>query len=87
MTAPAETDADTLFAYVERFFRRSAWTEWPTVRRAARTLKWPQARVADAIAGDAMARMFMTSVFNRELGNQFVEAYDFTGDGKRRKRP
>lgn len=87
MPTKPETDADTLFLYVERFFRRSAWTEWPTVRRAARTLKWTQERVVDAVDLDALRRMGLIGRFDHDLGDQRVETYDLTGDGKRRPRP
>lgn len=72
------TDHDRLFLYVECFFRRHEKTEWPTVRRAAKSLGWTHVRVQDAVEGDPDARLF-TSSYNtappQPLGDHFVESY------------
>jgi hypothetical protein len=71
-------DHDRLHAYVERFFAKKKKTEWPTVKRAARSLGWTQERVEGAVEGDPKTRLFLTSYFTRPeplLGEHFVESY------------
>jgi hypothetical protein len=68
------TDHDRLVAYAERFFQRHAKTEFPTVRAAARALRWNQQRIEDAVDGDPDGRLMLTgfNLTNRR-GDLFVE--------------
>jgi hypothetical protein len=71
-------DHDRIFGYVERAFARSGRTKWPTVRAAARSLGWTQARVEDAVEGDPGGRVFLSSYFVSPaptLGDHFVESF------------
>jgi hypothetical protein len=69
-------DHARLRAYAERFFQRSGRTKFPTVRRAAKSLGWTQARVEKAAEGDPDGALMMTQ-FNtgkqEPLAERFVE--------------
>jgi hypothetical protein len=72
-------DSERLSRYVEGVFARSEQTEWPTVRRAARALGWPQKRVEDAVEGDPDGELFLSSYFARDeppLAEHFIERYN-----------
>lgn len=73
----ATNDHDRLAEYVEHFFARHEKTEWPTVRRAARSLGWTQTRTVEAVDGDPSTRLFTSSFFFDEpsVGEHFIEAY------------
>jgi len=71
----ADTDHDRLYRYAEAFFQRSDRTEFPTVRTAARSLRWTHARVIAAVEGDPDSRMFTSSygLGSTPEGDLFVE--------------
>jgi hypothetical protein len=70
-------DHERLYAFVERFFARAERTEFPTVRRCARSLGWPLARVEDAVEGDPDGQLFFTyyHVETWPRGDRFVESH------------
>ncbi len=71
-------DAERLYAYVESYFARHQQTEWPTVRRIAKSLGWTQMRVQEAIDGDPDGRCFTSSYFvapDPPFGEHFVESF------------
>jgi hypothetical protein len=68
-------DHEYVWRYVERFFAAHSRTEWPTVRRVARSLRWTQQRVSDAVDGDPDGRTFLSSYQGEyPLGEHFVES-------------
>lgn len=75
---PPDPDYFTLAQYAERFFRRSKKTAWPTVRQAARALRWTYERVENTIEGDPESKLMLTaynSSSEPSLGHQFVEVH------------
>lgn len=76
----AERDSDRVFRFVESFFARKQ--KWPTMREVARSLRWRQERVDDAIEGDPDGRTYTTSYFTRKdppRGEHFVQSYGTDG--------
>lgn len=70
-------DPDRLFATVQRYFARMERTEFPTVRRVSRTLRWSYDRVLQAVTDDP-DRMFTTSYNTapeQPLGDHYIEIY------------
>ena len=70
-------DPDRLLTAVERYFKRMGSTEFPTVRRMSRTLRWSFARILQAVA-DSDDRMFTTSHNTSPeppVGEHYVETY------------
>jgi hypothetical protein len=70
-------DSDHLYAIVQRYFERSGRTEFPTVQRIQRTLRWSYERIFQAVADD-QARLFTTSHKTSPappLGKHYVEIY------------
>lgn len=68
-------DSERLYRYVERYFGKSGNTEFPTVRRVARALRWTQDHVELTIGDDE--RLMLTSYFTSPeplLGEHFVES-------------
>lgn len=80
MPRPATTNPDhyELARYAERFFRRHEKTAWPTVRQAARALRWSYERVRDAAEGDPESKLMLTA-YNTQpeqpLAAHFVEVH------------
>jgi hypothetical protein len=75
----SENDSARLSRYVEGVFTRSGSTEWPTVRKAARSLGWTLTRVEDAVEGDPDANLFLSSYFAKPeppLAEHFIERYN-----------
>ena len=71
-------DPQRLGIYAERFLQRHAMTEFPTVARAAKSLRWPQARVEQACedSGYVLALTAYYTVTPQTLGEHFVEVID-----------
>ncbi len=72
-------DHQRLSLYVERFFARSGNTEWPTVRQAARALRWRMERVEATCDGDPESELFLSSYHaypEPTLAEHFVERYN-----------
>lgn len=67
-----ESDHDRLFRYVQRVFFRSGRTKFPTVRDAARALRWRYSEVTAAVEGDPDTRMFFRGGDN-DSGAQRIE--------------
>jgi hypothetical protein len=70
-------DSDRLHTLVLRYFERMGRAEFPTVRRAARTLHWKYERVLQAVTEDP-DRMFTTSHNTSPeppLGDHYIEVY------------
>jgi hypothetical protein len=70
-------DSDRLFATVQRYFERMGRTEFPTVRRVSRTLRWKYERILQAVTDDP-DRMFTTShntAPEPPLGEHYIEIY------------
>jgi hypothetical protein len=70
-------DPDRLFATVQRYFERMKHTEFPTVRRVSRALRWNYERVLQAVTDDP-DRMFTTShntAPEPALGDHYIEVY------------
>lgn len=75
MTKPF--DSDQLFAVVRRYFERMGKTEFPTVRRVSRTLRWSYDRILQAVQDDP-DRMFTTShnvTPESAIGEHYIELY------------
>jgi hypothetical protein len=74
---PDPSDPDRLFAVVQRYFERMGRTEFPTVRRVSRTLRWSYERILQAVRDDP-DRMFTTS-YNvtpePTAGEHYIELY------------
>lgn len=68
------TDAQRLGAYVAGFFGRHRREKWPTIRQAARALRWTQVRVEEVVEGSRDGRL-MLSMYSLQdsLGDWFVE--------------
>jgi len=70
-------DETRLKKYVDRYFRRYNGIKgqpWPTVRRAAKSLRWSMAKVQDVVEGCGEG-LHLESYFTRppeELGEHFV---------------
>jgi hypothetical protein len=76
-TTNRPSDKDRLFAVVTRYFERNGCTEFPTIRRVQRTLRWSFARILQAVEDDP-ERMFTTShntVPDPTTGEHYVELY------------
>jgi hypothetical protein len=70
-------DSDLLHALVQRHFERTGRSEFPTVQRVQRTLRWSYKRILQAIADDP-CRLFTTSHKDSSepsLGRHYVEIY------------
>jgi hypothetical protein len=68
------TDAQRLGAYVAGFFGRHRREKWPTVRQAARALRWTQVRVEEVVEGSSDGRLMLSMYSTRDpLGDWFVE--------------
>lgn len=70
-------DPDRLFVTVQRYLARAGRTEFPTVRRVSRTLRWSYERVLQAVTDDP-DRMFTTShntLPEPSLGEHYIEVY------------
>lgn len=70
-------DPDRLFTLVQRYFERMARTEFPTVRYAARALRWNHDRVLQAVTDDP-DRLFTTShntLPKPPAGDHYIEVY------------
>lgn len=77
MSTKKPNDPDRLFSTVSRYFERMGRTEFPTVRRVSRTLRWSYPRILQAVA-DGSDRMFTTSHNTSPepmLGEHYVEIY------------
>ena len=71
-----KSDHDRLATYVAGFFARHQRTEWPTIKYAAKALRWTQRQVEEAIEGDPQQRMFTSSHFADDLPcMHFVELH------------
>lgn len=74
-----EPDHLRLSQYVEEFFRRSGNTDWPTVRQAARALRWSYRRVEQACDDEPDGQLFTSSYYTTPetpFGEHFIERYD-----------
>jgi hypothetical protein len=68
------TDAQKLGAYVAGFFGRHRREKWPTIRQAARALRWTQVRVEEVVEGNSDGRLMLSMYDLRDpLGDWFVE--------------
>lgn len=69
------TDAQRLGAYVASFFGRHRREKWPTVRQAARALRWTQEHVEEIANDEAYGGRLMLSsfFFDDPIGDHFVE--------------
>lgn len=70
-------DHERLALYVERYFRRRSATQWPTVREAAKALRWSVERVESAVEGDPdglLALTYYNVAWSVPLGDKFVES-------------
>jgi len=62
---------------VQRYFERSGRTNFPTVRRVSRTLRWNYERILQAVTDDP-DRMFTTrhnTSPEPPLGDHYIEIY------------
>ena len=76
MTTYATLDHERLSAYIERYFTQHDRTQWPTVREAAKALRWTQERVESAIDGDPdglLALTYYNVAWDVPIGDKFVE--------------
>jgi hypothetical protein len=79
MAPVAETDHDRLALYTARYFARHRRERWPTVRQAARSLRWTIPRTIGAVAGDPHDRMYETSYYTYPeppLGEHYIELWE-----------
>lgn len=70
-------DSDRLYALVQHYFERMGRTEFPTVQRVQRTLRWSYKRILQAVADDP-CRLFTTSHKDSSepaVGRHYVEIY------------
>lgn len=75
------TDAQRLGAYVAGFFGRHRREKWPTVRQAARALRWTQVHVEEVVEGDGDGRLLLSMYDIRDpLGDWFVEHLELIQD-------
>lgn len=71
------TDPERLLGVVRRYFEGTGRTEFPTVRRVSRTLRWSYQRVLQAVEDDP-DHLFTTShnvLPEPPLGEHYVEIY------------
>jgi len=71
-------DPDRLYRYVERWFNRAGKTEFPTLARTARGLRWTQSRVLQAVE-DHQRGLIQITGYNFEpyrQGELFVETLE-----------
>lgn len=74
---PKLRDDDRLWNYAERFFQRAGKTQWPTVRQCAKSLRWPHARVIDAVESSEYLMLTYYNVAWRVAdGARFVETLE-----------
>jgi len=74
----AAFDHEVLLRRAKRFYAETPHVRL-TVRRVARSLRWAQTRVEDAIDGDPEATMQLTSFAGARrppLGDHFLEVVD-----------
>ena len=73
------SDVHQLAAFVARFFGRHRREKWPTVRQAARSLRWTQGRVQKAVKDETYGgRLLLASVGlgGEPVGDYFIEHLD-----------
>jgi hypothetical protein len=84
----ALTDPQKLSRYVEQVFAESGKTRWPTVRQAARAMRWTQTRVEATCDGDPDEELFLSSYYTavpEPLGEHFVERYNPLPEAKQKE--
>lgn len=70
-------DFEKLHAYVERVFKRSGNTGWPTVRECARALRLRQVEIEELVEGQPDTILMLSSYLMEPpppLGDYFVES-------------